>query len=153
MKDMKKLSYFLLLFVSIFSVSFVACNDDDDKPILANELPQAAKSFISQFYGDVKIAGVTRDSDNGKVEYDVIMANGHDLTFNASGEWTDVDAPNGQTIPDGIAPVKISDYVKAQYSGFGINEIAKEHYGYDVELTNGIDLEFNADGDFLRIDR
>lgn len=151
---MKKISYLLLLVMSIFSVSFVACNDDDDDvPILANDLPQAAKTFISQYYPDTKVTSVKRDSDNSKVEYDVILANGHDLTFNASGEWTDLDAPLGQTIPDGIAPTNIVEYINQNYNGYGINEISKESYGYDVELTNGIDLEFNSQGEFIRIDK
>lgn len=151
---MKKISYLLLLMLSIFSVSFVACSDDDDdKPLLANELPQSSKSFLSQYYPDIKIVKVTRDSDDGRVEYDVILGNGHDVTFNATGEWIDVDAPVGQTIPDGIAPTPIVEYINQNYNGYGINEISKESYGYDVDLTNGIDLEFNAQGEFIRIDR
>lgn len=151
---MKKISYLLLLVMSIFTFSFAACHDDDDDmPILANELPQAAKTFISQYYPDIKVVKVTRDQDNNRVEYDVVLGNGHDLTFNANGEWTDVDAPLGQTIPDGIAPANIVEYINQNYNGYGINEISKESYGYDVELTNGIDLEFNAQGEFIRIDR
>lgn len=142
-----------MLAVSVFMTGFVACDNDDDDdevPVVETQLPQNAKTFISQYYPDAKIASITRDT--GDNEYNVLFTNGHDVTFNAAGEWVDVDAPMGQVIPDGIAPVAIVDYVSQNYSGTGINEISKEAYGYEVELTTGLDLEFNANGDFIRID-
>lgn len=151
---MKKISWLVLLVMSVFTLSFVACDsDDDDQPIVESQLPQAARTFISQFYPDVKVSGITRDSDDKSLEYEVFLANGHTVTFDAVGQWVDVDAPGGQVIPDGIAPFKIAEYINQNYSGSGINEISRENYGYDVELTSGIDLEFNANGDFIRIDR
>lgn len=150
---MKKLSYFLMLMLGIFSLSFVSCDNDDDEPITETQLPQVAKTFVQQYYSNTMVAGVSLDKEDGRMEYDVVFANGHKVTFDSTGEWIDVDAPTGQTIPDGIAPAKISDYVATNYSGYGINEISKEKYGYDVDLTSGVDLVFNADGDFVRIDR
>lgn len=148
---MKKLSLLLLLLVGIFSLSMISCGDDE-KTISTNNLPQSAKSFISQYYPGVNITRVKQDKDNGRIEYEAYLSNGHDVTFNSSGEWLDVDAPTGQTIPAGIVPAKIEEYVNANFSGFDINEISKENYGYNVELTNGIDLEFNSNGEFIRVD-
>lgn len=140
--------------LGIFTLSFTSCDDDDDdQPIDETELPQAAKAFVQQYYSNSMIAGINKDKDNGQIEYDVVFVNGHKVTFNVAGEWIDVDAPTGQVIPSGIAPAKISDYVTANYPTYGINEISKESYGYDVDLTNGADLIFNADGDFVRVDR
>jgi len=33
-----------------------------------------------------------------------------------------------------------------------IKEIKKKRTGYEVELSNGLDLEFNSKGKFLRMD-
>lgn len=146
---MKKINYLLLLLVSVFAF---ACSDDDndDTPISGNDLPQTAQAFLAQYYPGVKVNRASTDTDDGRTEYDVYLANGHEVTFDFAGIWLDVDAPAGQTIPDGIAPAGIVDYLHQNYFGCGINEISKEPYGYDVELTNGTDLEFNSNGDFLR---
>ena len=85
------------------------------------------------------------------MEFEVYFANGHDVTFNAQGEWIDVDAPAGQTVPDAIVPVAISEYVMANYLGSGINEISKNAAGYEVDLINGTDLLFDPVGNFVGI--
>lgn len=150
----KKLGLLLLLFVSVFAVSFVACGDDDeDKPISESKLPGAATDFLTRYYPDIQVLSVIKDTDDSKVEYDVVLANGHDITFDSKGDWLDVDAPFGQTIPDGIAPAAINSYISQNYSGNGINEIGKENFGYDVELTNGIGLMFNFAGEYIGVDR
>lgn len=138
--------------LGIFSLSLASCDNDDDEPILETALPQTAKSFVQQYYSNTMVAGVTKDKDNGQVEYEVLFANGHKVTFDSAGQWIDVDAPTGQAIPNGIAPTKISDYVASNYAGYSINEISKERYGYDVDLTSGLDLVFDTDGNFVRID-
>jgi hypothetical protein len=44
------------------------------------------------------------------------------------------------------------DYVTEYYPSADINGIDKEKSKYDVELTNGLDLEFNSAGKFVRMD-
>lgn len=139
---MKTKTYLLLLLVSALGF---ACSSKAD-------LPEAANSFLSQYYPDVKTNRIEKDTDHGQTEYEAYLANGHEVTFDADGNWIDVDAPAGQTIPAGIAPAPIADYVTTNYPDLGINEISREHYGFDVELTNGLDLIFDPAGTFLRLD-
>ena len=98
------------------------------------------------------MSSVVQKTDNGLVEYEVLMADGQKVTFNASGEWIDVDAPAGQTIPLGIVPAKIAVYIASNYSGVGVSEISKSVTGYEVELVSGVDLLFDAAGDFVRVE-
>lgn len=152
---MKKysLSAALMMAALMMVPAVTSCKDDDDKPISASELPQEAKSFLNVYYPSVDILRTIRDKDNGRVEYEVTLANGHEVTFDSNGSWKDVDAPAMQIIPAGIAPQPIADYVATNYPNDGINEISKENYGYEVELVNTIDLRFSADGTFIGIDR
>jgi len=47
----------------------------------------------------------------------------------------------------------IVSYVTNNYPSVGINGIEREMNGFDIELTNDIDLVFNSEGGFVREDR
>lgn len=146
----------LLLAALSFGTVISACSDDKDDNdietiVSVNQLPSNAKSFLNNYFKDVKATKVTLENDGGIVVYDVDLANGFEVVFNASGEWVEVDAPDGMTIPDGIAMEEIVTYIEANYSGYGINEISKVVAGYDVELTSGVELLFDYTGNFIKV--
>lgn len=145
----KTLKIFSLLLLVLVGTSLSACGDDDDVIVPTDQLPTAASTFINTYYPSIKVAYVNKETDKGEVQYEVRMTSGDEITFDASGEWIDVDAPAGRSIPEGIAIVPIADYVAANYSGTGINEISRIAVGYEVELTNGVDLRFDPAGNFL----
>lgn len=147
---MKKLLKFLpFLLVALMATTFWSCSDDDDNKTVSNaELPEPAKTFLDTYY-----PSITYITKKDKNEFDVYLNNGHTVDFNAAGQWQDVDAPAGQTIPYGFYPVGIDTYIGENLSGAGINEISVEPYGYDVELVTGVDLRFGPDGTFLGYDR
>lgn len=145
---MKKTLYLAL--VSLIAVSVCACSDDDE---LVNplELPQAARNFLAQYFPTYDIRSVEKDGHHDNTEYTVTFANGYEVEFDAAGEWTDVDAPDGLAIPDGIAPAPIAEYITSYYPTDGINEISRDSRGYDVDLISGIDLVFTLAGDLVSI--
>lgn len=148
---MKKL---LLSLVVLFSVTalFVSC-DDKETVVAEGELPQTAKTFLNANFNGVKILSVVEEKEGltGK-EYDVLLDNGIEIKFDKNGDWLDIEAQNNaNAIPDNVVPKAILDYVKANYQNAGINSLEKERHGFDVELTNGLDLEFDKDGKFIRI--
>lgn len=81
------------------------------------------------------------------------LASGFSVEFDAVGEWSDVDAPMNVAITnDGFIPQPIRDYVTTNYTDAGINEISRDSRGYEVELTNQIELQFDQNGNFVRVD-
>ncbi len=146
---MKKL--YLLLIVGIFACFAWSCSDDDDNDITVpeSELPMAAKSFISEFYPAEKVVKVKKENSNGVISYDVAFASGLDIDFDAAGQWTDVDAPKGQTLPLGIVPDQIMEYITETFPTLGVNEISRDKFGYEVELVNGRDLYFDTNFNFI----
>lgn len=145
---MKKVFKFLpFLLVGILAVAMTACDDDDD-PVTENQLPATAKAFLDTYYPGVDVVSATKD----KNEYDVALGNGHSVEFYKDGEWKDVDAPMGQTVPTGFYPELIDIYLAESNPGDGINEISKSKDGYDVDLVSGIDAVFNTAGQFVRYD-
>lgn len=148
---MKKFVKFLpvLLVALAGSMMLWSCDDDKDEPISSEELPATAKTFIQQYFPTATIVTTTKDKD----DYEVVLSEGTRIDFNKTGEWTDVDAAVGKTIPSGFYPEAIDSYVSANFSRIGINEISKETIGYDVELTTGTDLLFSYEGNFLGYDQ
>lgn len=146
---MKKL-FKIMLFaaIGIMTLSMAACSDKEES-MEPNQLPDAAQVFIADYFGDGSIKSVKYDKDKHDHEYEVVLNNGFELTFDRAGYWTDIDAPAGVTIPEGIAPEPIHGYVNYNYPGYGINEIEKNRSTYDVELTNGVDLSFTLSGDYI----
>ncbi len=132
----------LIIFVAILAFSLSGCSDDDDQPVDSTELPVAAQTFISTYY---PAAGVSSAVVSGN-EYDVVLDNGTTIDFNMSGEWLEVTAPLGQTVPSGFYPSQIDSYVAQYGNGSGINEISKESYGFEVELVSGVEFQFGPFG-------
>ena len=144
---MKKLLY--LAFAVVFGFTVLSCSDDRDTPINNYEqLPTAAQSFIKEHFSEQRSVRVERDGNN----YEVYLSDGTKVEFSENGQWTEVDAPFGKSIPTGFIPTPIMDFIAQTYPGQSINEISRDSRGYDVELINGIDLEFAPDGTFIRVD-
>lgn len=137
-----------MLLVAVLSIALWSCSDDDE-PVPVTKLPSSAQTFLNTYFDNVDIISVTKDKD----DYEVLLSNGYSVEFNTSGEWTDVDAPVGKTVPAGFYPAAIDTYISSAYSGSGINEISRIDRGYEVELLNGTDLYFSADGTYIGIDR
>lgn len=147
---MKK--FILLTCTMLLALATVwSCSDDDDL-IIPGDLPQTAQAFLNKHFAGMEIYKVEKDGDHSGTDYTVKFRNGYEVEFDAIGEWTDVDAPKGQTIPDGIAPQVIADFVAQEYPGMGINEISRDYTGYEVELVTGLDLDFDPQGNFIGID-
>ncbi len=146
MKKILKLLPILLL--GVMAISLAACDDKDD-PVAESQLPATAKAFLNTYYPGIEISTATKD----KNEYDVILANGHSVEFDKAGEWKDVDAPVGQTVPVGFYPAAIDTYLSTNNPGDGINEISRDKSGYEVDLVSGVEAVFNSDGIFLHYDR
>ena len=88
----------------------------------------------------------------GISEYEVILADGSEITFDKSGNWKDVEMPAGKSVPDYFIPKAIKDYVSKNNKGQKIVGIEKERSSYEVQLNNGIEMKFDRAGNFLRYD-
>mgnify|MGYP000941353213 FL=1 len=148
---MKKL---LLALTVLFSIATLTMSCDKEAVVTEDQLPQTANQFLNENFKGVKILSVVEEKEglSGK-EFDVLLDNGIEIKFDKNGQWLDIDAKaDTATLPDNLIPTAIRDYVKQNYANAGINSIEKEKHGYDVELTNGLDLVFDKDGKFVRID-
>ncbi|MDE5900818.1 MAG: PepSY-like domain-containing protein [Muribaculaceae bacterium] len=114
-------------------------------PIDQSELPKAAQTFLSKYFPGDNIRKVEKDRDFRGVEYDVDLVSGAEVDFRDNGDWKDVKAARGQVVPAAIVPAAISKYVAANYAEQSIVEISRKRGGYEIELSNGIELKLTED--------
>ena len=82
----------------------------------------------------------------------MILTDGSEITFDSKGNWENVETPNNKSVPSFFIPKAVADFVKTNQSGAKVVGIEKERHGYDVELSNGIDMKFDKNGKFIRYD-
>lgn len=112
-------------------------------------LPAAAKKVIDDnFKSKVSIVKVDRDLDR-KIEYEVILTDGTEISFDRHGNWENIEVNKNKSVPSSMIPAKIQYYVRTSQRRHKIIGIEKERNGYDVLLSNGVDLKFDKRGDFL----
>lgn len=148
LKIMKKI--LTLSAVFLLSAMTIACADDA-RPIAYEQLPAAAKQFITTYFPDAKVALATVESPRWRPTYEVVFADGTEIDFKGSGEWKDVDCKRAQ-VPDGVIPAKMLEFVRLNHADNFIVEITRDRREYEIKLNNGIELRFSPDGQFRRYD-
>ena len=145
---MKKM--FLSLLVMMLAV--VPIMADNDKIITREELPEQAQMFLTKHFENADVLYAKAERDMGVVtSYDVVLEGNVKVEFNRSGDWTSVDCERGK-VPDSVLPQSILDYVKNRFSKAFVVEIERDRMGYEVKLSNDLDLDFDKNGNFLRVD-
>lgn len=149
---MKKIIYNVIPALLFLFSAFTA---DADERIDVSQLPKETKAFVTQYFPGTDIIYAERDfsKKTGAYEYEVKLSDGTEIDFYSDGKWKEVSCSHaGIAVPSSIIPASIAEYVKNNYPSLCIKEIKKKRYGYDVELSNDLDIEFDTAGKFLRID-
>ncbi len=144
---MKKLLITLCMLLGVASFSYADEYAHNDKV-----LPAAARTILKKnFKSGVSLVKI--DKDFGRVsDYEVVMTDGSEIKFDSKGNWKEVETSDTRSVPSGFVLPSISKYVASNHKGARIVGIEKKRDSYEVELSNGVDIEFGADGTFKRYD-
>ena len=146
---MKKLMWVMAM---VFALAF-GVSASDTYAHDASVLPKAAQTIIKNNCKG-KVSVVKIDKTLGYVtEYEVVLTDGTEISFDRDGNWDNVETSNTQSVPSGFVPAAITNYVKKNHSGTRIVGIDKERSGFEIELSNGIEIKFDKKGAFLRYDK
>lgn len=116
-------------------------------------LPKAAQTVLANNF-KAKVNLVKIDKELGRIsDYEVILTDGTEITFDKNGNWENVEVGLKGKIPSYFIPNVISTYVKKNHPGQKIVGIEKERSGFDVELANGVEIKFNKEGNFIKYDK
>lgn len=119
--------------------------------ITVAELPAKAQTFLKKHFGTENPTYVIKDKETFSTDYKVQFANKIEVEFDGNGDWDEIDG-NHNAIPTAILPAKIASYVKTNFKDSQVTGLDKGRWGYEVNLNNGLELEFDSNGKFIRID-
>ena len=126
-------------------------SSDDD----ITQFPQAIQDYVDLNYPGVMIleAEVESDENNPAVAFEVELSDGTDLYFDVDGNFLFAEAPGDDDdtpVAVGDLPAAVTDYISMNYPDATITEAEMEDDGtIEVELDNGLEIYFDADGNFL----
>ncbi|MEP7374178.1 MAG: PepSY-like domain-containing protein [Chitinophagaceae bacterium] len=141
---MKKI--FLLMTLSVLLL--VAC--DKEKVVQSDDLPANASGFVTTHYASKQILQVVKELDNLKTYFHVYLNNGSKLDFSRKGDIKKIEGV--EAIPDTVIPSLILNYVDTHYPNDFIRGWEIEDATQNVKLSTSIQLEFDKNGNFLRVD-
>ena len=141
----------LVLTLSVFFAAIGVACADVDRPIEVDKLPDAAQKFLKQYFPNASVSLAKVDVELVYKEYDVLLTDGTRVDFNNSGEWIDVDCKFA-TVPEGIVPRQIVDYVAKNYPNANILRIERDRHTYEVSLSNRLELTFDKKFKIVDID-
>lgn len=141
---MKKILLFVLISTIAYAIAYA------DKPVTAEQLPAGVHTFISSYFPGEKINYAAKDDDYFRPDYNVSLANGVKLTFTHSGRMEKIETVDG--VPVELVPVQITDYIKLHYPDSFVTEYEIDRRGYEVKLSNRLDLKFTKSWNLIEID-
>ncbi len=119
----------------------------------AADLPNSAQTILKNNF-KAGVSHIKIEKDFGKIkEYDVVLTDGTEVTFDSHGNWKDIEVNQNGSVPAALIPKAIAEYVKQNQKNVKITGIEKYRSGYEVELSNGVEMKFNSEGKFLKYDK
>jgi len=144
---MKKSILFIL--VSLFAFQMASARDIITMDM--EKLPKEARNVIAKHFPSEKVSYIKIDEELLYITYEVVFVNGSEIEFAEDGQWIEIDCKHSE-VPAGLVPEKIGSYVKQNFATSFITQIEKKRHGYEVELSNNLDLRFDRSGNFRRFD-
>lgn len=147
---MKKL--FLSMLVAIMALVGVQTVKAQDY----KTLPDNIKGYIAKHFKGYTISHYEKDRELLDVEYKIYISNSSStfkLDFDNKGLIENIESTDERTpLPNSVINAEIVKYVKNQFPQAKIIEWKKKKNTQVVELTNNMELVFNNNGKFLRVD-
>lgn len=120
----------------------------DDKPVPVAQLPTGMKTFAKKYFPKQSITSAQKDVERNGTEYELQLSDGTEIKFDKRGRWEEIDCKT-KAVPSSFVPAPIARYVKDKYPGKEVTKVEKDQRGYEVKLSNGLELKFNRKYQFL----
>lgn len=140
----------ILAALAILTISLSACADRHQMTQYS-ELPAQAQVFIKKYFNVDDIIYIECDRDGLHLEYNVHLKNNVEIEFDHQGNFQSIDCHTAP-VPEGIVPELIVNFVQTHYANTLIVEYHVEYRHLKVELSSGIELIFDLEGHFIRVD-
>lgn len=135
-------------FFALFSIGMFAQAN-------TGNLPGTAQDFINQHFSEVTVNEV-KEYSNWQIwedeKYEVRLSNGIELDFDENGNIIEIDTQNNEAIPMSALPAQVSSYLQTNHADAQVIGWERSDNEQEVELNNGVEVEFDAEGNFRRLD-
>ena len=118
-------------------------------------LPNTAQNFINKYFSSVTVEGV---DENSKWEiwaddkYEVKLSNGIELDFDENGNLLEIDSQNNEAVPMEALPANVRSYLMTNHADAEVIGWEMHDDEQEVELSNGVEVEFDSQGNFRKLD-
>lgn len=146
---MSKLKLFVALSLA-FVWMIVSSSAQNANSSAQAELPDEIKTFINTHFPDHQVTHFALDQDGGNKEYDVTLSDNIRLEFD--DHFMLKEGESKVQLPDAIIPETILAYVKENYPNSQIVNWDRDKDNQSVELSDGVELDFDLEGNFLKMD-
>lgn len=142
---------FIAAFMLLLGIT--SAKADNDRPVSFNQLPEVSQEFLTRHFGNQQIAFATEDPKYVGSEYEVVYTDRTEVDFGTDGQWTSVECRH-KAVPEEIVPAEITKYLSTLdlAKGQHIRKISRDRLEWEVELSNGFELEFDTQFNILKID-
>lgn len=144
------MKHLFILLVSIIGIQSMA-HADYERPISFHQLPVRAQQFINQHFSDSTIMYAKVETEIWGKKYDVYFINGDKVEFDKDGNWTDIECIR-EGVPLVLIPKPILVHVNRLFQRAFISKIEKDRGNYDVQLSNGMEIEFDRNFNIIDMD-
>ncbi len=149
---MKKQLSKLFAIVAVLLATSVNATADNDKVVEVSQLPALAQQTLKQHFTKNKVAIAKMETDWFSKSYDVVFTDGGKVEFDSKGNWTSIDCGRG-TVPAKLVPAKVASKIKELYPSMTITEIEHDKRGYEVRLSNGLEIDFDKNFRIVDVDK
>ena len=136
---------FIFAFVAIvcFGLSTAMAQNTNANP--------AITQFVTQHFPDATVQMVMPDED----DIDVVLNDYTKIEFKLNNEWKKVDCEHATkfiSVPATLVPEQITAYVNANFPNTIIKKLEKKFFGWEIELSNGLEVKFNNNFKVTKVD-
>lgn len=142
---MKNIKIISVIVVAIFCFA----NVNAQKNIVPKaETPIEITNNINQHFKGHQIRKVTKEVDKNKINYEVKLNKRVELEFDENFTIIEIESKKG--VSPHLLPATIVAYIQSKYPGLKIIEWKLNENGQEVELGNKTEIQFDANGEFVK---
>ena len=112
-------------------------------PVNATDIATDIVTFVNTHFPEASILSCNQTEHY----YRVILSDNTKVYFTRAFEWVEVNCEHSSiygAVPATLVPEQIAAYVTANYPNQHIDEIERENNGWEIELSNDVELKFDA---------
>lgn len=142
------MKYPKVLTVIVLAILFALKANAQKTTLSNNEVPIEITTYIDQNFKDHKIRKVIKEIGNNIAEYEIKLNRRVELEFDESFKIKEIESKFG--VSTHLLPSRIVEYLQAHYPDFKITEWKLNEHGQKVELSNGSEIQFDPNGNFIK---